>query len=137
MVISVTLLAIIVVPTLTAVMTAVHASTTATSAAEVETTLLNAVDRINRSPADRCDYHQYATAAVLTQGWEADLIETEHAYLDMSLSPPDWTVGPDPAVGEACPASGHRADLVQQVSITVTSPNGRVSRTIKVVKSNV
>ena len=136
-VIAITLMAIVVVPTLRAVITSIQASTSATSAAEVETALLNAVDRVNRSPADRCDYHQYARAAVLTQGWAADTVETEHAFLDTSLVPADWSIGADATVGEACPVTGHRDDLIQQVSITVTSPDGKVSRTIKVVKSNV
>jgi len=147
LVIAITLLAIVAVPTLRAVITSIQASTSATAAAEVETALLNAVDRVNRSPADRCDYHQFARAAILTQGWGEETVQTEHAYLDTSLTPTDWSTGP--AIGPACPAEApgddpayepagqYRDDLIQQVSITVTSPDGKVSRTIKVVKSNV
>ena len=137
MVIVVTLMAIVIVPTLRVVITSIQASTTATSAAEVETALLNAVDRVNRSPADRCDYSEYATAAVLTQGWDASAVSVANWYLDTSQTPAAWVVGPDPVIGAGCPATGHRNDLIQQVAITVTSPDSKVSRTIKVVKSNV
>ncbi|MBT5754406.1 MAG: hypothetical protein HOI41_05530 [Acidimicrobiaceae bacterium] len=135
LVIAITLLAIVAVPTLRAVITSIQASTSATAAAEVETALLNAVDRVNRSPADRCDYQQFARATILTQGWGEETVDIEHAFLDSSLNPTDWSVGPDS--GPACPAGEYRDDLIQQVAITVTSPNGKVSRTIKVVKSNV
>jgi hypothetical protein len=133
--VAIALLSVLVIPVLAAVALTIRASTTATSSSQVETALLNAVDRVNRAPNTECDYGTYAEAAVLTQGWTADEVAVQHAYLDMSLATPDWMAGA-PAT-PACPASGPREDLIQQVLITVTSPDGKVSRTIQVVKSNV
>lgn len=134
-VVAVTLLGVLVVPVMGAVMLSIRASTTATMASEVETALLNAVDRVNRSPVTSCDYSQYAEAAMLTQGWSESDVVVEHFYLDTALPTPDWVVGPPGA--SACPGGVHRDDLIQKVSINVTSPDDKVSRTIQVVKSNV
>jgi type II secretory pathway pseudopilin PulG len=134
-VVAVTLLAVLIVPVMRSVIVSIRASTTATAASEVETALLNAVDRVNRSPVTSCDYSQYAEAAMLTQGWsEADVV-VEHFYLDTTLPTPDWVAGPPGAA--ACPGGLHRDDLIQKVSISVTDPGDKVSRTIQVVKSNV
>ena len=118
-----------------AVITSIQASTTATAASEVETALLNAVDRINRAPVDRCDYTQFAVAAMLTQGWSESDVVVDHFYLDETLPVHDWAQG---ATGTAaCPTAVHTDDLIQKISITVTDPADKVTRTIEVVKSNV
>lgn len=130
--VTIALLGIVVVPVLNSVIMTITASTVATSASEVETALLNAVDRVNRAPFTRCDYTEFARAAVLTQGWSASEVSVDQGFLDVGT---DLFV-PGTA-GPACPDGGHRRDLIQQVSITVTSPDGRVTRTIEVVKSEI
>ncbi|MEP1124148.1 MAG: hypothetical protein ABJH68_09700 [Ilumatobacter sp.] len=131
-VVTITLLGIVVVPVMRSVILSITASSVAKQASEVETALLNAVDRVNRAPFTRCDYTEFARAAVLTQGWSADEVSVEQSYLDVGT---DLFV-PGTA-GPACPNGGHRRDLIQQVAITVTSPNGDVTRTIEVVKSEI
>ena len=136
-VITIILLGIVVVPVMRSVIMTITASASAQSASEVETALLNAVDRVNRADFDRCDYKIFAQAAVQTQGWDKDQITATQGYLDHATDL--FIEGPTGALdpGPACPETGFRTDLIQEISITVTSPDGRVTRTIQVVKSNV
>lgn len=130
-VVTIALLSLIVVPLLSAMSTLTGASSTSRQAANVETALINAVDRINRAPSDQCDYTRYAEAAVLTQGWQASQVSVGHAYLDGGA----WVVGPVGAA--ACPTDGDRPLLVKLVDIAITSPDGKVTRSVQVVKSDV
>ena len=70
-VVTLALAAMLVIPLTSAVFTATSVSSVARSAAQVETALVNAADRVNRAPS-RCDYTIYAQAAVQTQGWQPD-----------------------------------------------------------------
>lgn len=128
-VISIALLGVVVVPIIAALATAIGASSTAQSAAQVESALLNAADRINRAPL-RCDYDQYAQAAVQTQGWVADRATTVTQWYDPANR--QWSND-----GNGCRFDSPTMDLVQRVRITVMSPDGDISRTIEVVKSRV
>lgn len=130
-VVTIALMGLIVIPILSAVTTLTKASNTSRQAANVETALINAVDRINRAPSDECDYGRYAEAAVLTQGWSAGQASVDHAYLDGG----NWVSGP--AGAEACPTAGDRPLLVKLVRVSVTSPDGKVTRSVEVVKSDV
>ena len=62
-VIAVVLMGTVVVAILNAVTTSVRASSVSRSAAQVETAVVNASDRVNRAPK-RCDYTIYVQAAV-------------------------------------------------------------------------
>jgi hypothetical protein len=136
-VISIVLMGTVVVAILNAVATSIRMSSVSRDAAQVETVVVNAADRINRAPI-RCDidgYTEYAVAAVRSQGWWtnegefAQAANVRHEFYDPTASPP-WREG-------VCPADDFGKRLIQRVSITVTSPSESVSRTIQVVKSDV
>jgi prepilin-type N-terminal cleavage/methylation domain-containing protein len=131
-VVTVTLMAIVVAPILAAVSTAVRESSRSRSAAQVETTIVNAADRVNRAPKV-CDYNVYVKAAVRAQQWDesrASIVE-EHYVPPADLSQQgQWVPG-------ACEIDTATDLLVQRITITIKSPDGKVSRTIQVVKSDV
>lgn len=136
-VISIVLMGTVVAAILNAVTTSIRMSSVSRDAAQVETVVVNAADRINRAPI-RCDidgYTEYAVAAVRSQGWWtnegefAQAANVRHEFYDPTASPP-WREG-------VCPADDFGKRLIQRVSVTVTSPNESVSRTIQVVKSDV
>lgn len=140
-VITITLLAIVVVPILNAVYSSIEASSRSRSAAQVETLVVNAADRVNRAPK-ACDYYSYARAAVLSRGWdESSVTGFEQAYYAPSMSDPaqvdlsqpgNWVFG-----STACRLDEPSELEVQLVRIQISSPDGKVSRTIEVVKSDV
>lgn len=130
-IIAISLMAIAVVPILQAVQTGIKASTVNQGAANAETAIVDAADRINRAPQD-CDYSPYAQASVQTKGWAPTSAKVVTQYYDRVSN--TWTAGTG---GSGCPDSGLTADLVQKVKITITTPQGDVSRTIEVVKSSV
>lgn len=135
-VIAITLLAVIVVPVLGGVRMATKASAVSRAASNVETALINAVDRVNRADArtqQLCDYEAYARAAVVTQGWSAGEVSTRTEYLDVASG--TWAQGPPSAGG--CQGGVYQQGVVQRVTITVTDPQRHVTRSIQVVKSNV
>ncbi len=136
-VVSIALMGLVVVGTLNAVTTTIRASSTSRSAANVETSLVNAADRVNRAPK-RCDYTIYAQAAVQTQGWAPDTARVSQEYYQPGANPTaagTWMSGPPGSTG--CAGSTPTELLVQRVAISITSPDGKVTRTIEVVKSDV
>lgn len=131
---AVTLMGVIVVPTLDAVIGVITTSARATRNAHVETVVQNAADRVTRAPRE-CDYTIYAEAAVRSEGWEANTVSLQQLH---------WEPGSTPAaagswVSGAClPGASTPADLlVQKIVITVSEPTSRTSgsRTMEVVKS--
>jgi Tfp pilus assembly protein PilE len=136
-VIVIVLLGTVTAPMLTATRSAVISSSGNRAAAKVETALVNATDRVLRAPK-RCNYVQYVQAAVLTEGWRADQATATHAYYVPAAtpaSPGTWVQGP--ASHPACPTPSATDGLVQRVTITITSSDGKISRTLHVVKSDV
>ena len=135
-VIALALMGTVAVASMSAVTTSIRTSSVSRSAAEVETALVNAADRVNRATKS-CDYTIYAQAAVQTEGWPASAAVVTHEYYQPSGSPAvagQWLTGP--AAAPACP--GLEADLlVQKVTIRITNPNGNIARSIQVVKSDV
>ena len=136
-VISIVLMGTVVVAILNAVSTSIRTSSVSRDAAQVETVVVNAADRINRAPI-RCDidgYTEYAVAAVRSQGWWtnegefAQAADVRHEFYDPTVSPP-WREG-------VCPVDDFGKRLIRRVTITITSPQRSVSRTIQVVKSDV
>lgn len=136
-VIAIVLMGVVVIAILNAVSTSVKASSVSRSAAQVETAIVNAADRVNRAPA-RCDYTIYAQAAVQTEGWEPDRATVTHEYY---VPGPDATVEGTWQTGAAgspgCPGAAPTDLLVQRVTISITSPDGKVRRNVQVVKSDV
>jgi len=135
-VLTVVLLGIVVVPVLAAVRGAVRVSSVSESAAQVETVLVNAADRVQRAPDGRCDYTVNAQAAAAAMGWDPGQIALEQEYLDPTLG---WTQGPAAPLGAgpACPESGDQERLAKRITILVASPDGLVHRHMQVVKSDV
>ncbi len=137
--ISIVLIGLVVVPLLQAVSTSIVASSTSRSAAQVETALVNAADRVNRAPI-HCDYTIYAQAAVQTQ-WGPDagdrVVLTQFYYVPGANATQNgsWLEGipGTPACKNGTPSDGE----VQKVRMTITSPDNKISRTIEVVKSDV
>jgi type II secretory pathway pseudopilin PulG len=131
-VVAVVLVGTTLVSLLTTVMATVTSSSQSRSLSQVNTVLQNAADRVNRAPK-RCDYAIYVSAAAQSQGWEpSTAVSTyEHYVPGPTLATPGtWAPG-------ACPVEGAVELLVQRVTITVTSPDGSVTRTIQVGKSDV
>lgn len=136
-IITIVLLSIVTLAILQAVTTSIKSSSVSRAAAQVETTVVNAADRVNRAPKD-CNYLRFAQAAVLTQGWPASTVSVAHEYYvpgANAATAGSWTTGTGNSPG--CPGATPDDLLVQRVSITITSPDGRVHRTIQVVKSDV
>lgn len=136
-VIAMVLIGIVVLGMLEAVRTSVQASSTSRAAAQVETAVVNAADRVNRAPKT-CDYTIYAQAAVQTQGWDPGTASVEHEYYvpgPTATTNGTWQKGNASAPG--CPGPDAPDLLVQRVTITITSPDVDVRRSIQVVKSDV
>lgn len=136
-VITIALLGIVVAGILTAAATGARVSSIDHSAAQVETAIVNAADRLNRAPK-RCDYTVYAQAAVQTQGWDPNTIGVSQEYYLPGATAADegvWAAGS--AAAPACPDATPTDLLVQRITLTITSPDGEIHRTIQVVKSDV
>ncbi len=132
---TVVLLGIIVIAVLSAVRASVRASTTAETAAEVETLVVNAIDQVTREPITTCDYTDAVTAAVeryTDSTWDpiAAHVIVEQAYLEPDGS---WTNDPTPGDNMPVPC----AQQVWRVTVTISAPDGGLSRTIQVVKSEI
>lgn len=131
-VLTVVLLGVVVVPVLAAVRSAVRTSAVAESAAQVETVLIDATDRVHRA-ANSCDFTGDAASAAESIGWPTASVTVRHEYLDETGQ---WATGTVPEL-PACPDGNNRLGLAKRVTITVTDPDGHVSRTIQMVKSDV
>ena len=138
-VIAIALVGMVVVPILRAVSTSIVASSTSRSAAQVETALVNAADRVNRAPV-HCDYSVYAQAAVQTQ-WGPEAASrvtlTQYYYVPGASAAAAGAWVPGPAGTPACEIGTPTDGIVQKVRIAITSPDNKVTRTIEVVKSDV
>ena len=133
-VITIVLIGIVVVPLLIASMSSITASSQTREAAETETVLQNAADRLNRAPA-QCDYTPYIQAAVKAKGWDPSLVSASYEYYTpgstvLVATPGTWLAG-------ACPPAGRTPMLIQRVTITMNSPSHLVTQTIRVIKNDV
>ncbi|MGI9645285.1 MAG: type IV pilus modification PilV family protein [Ilumatobacteraceae bacterium] len=130
--ISIVLIGMVVVSMLAALFTSIKASSVVFEAAQVETVLLNAGDRIARAP-QLCEYEEYVDAAALAEGWTV----AETSVVVELYSPGANGPGPeDDWVTQTCPDDVSAFD-VQRLTVTATNPDGDVTRTLMVVKSNV
>ena len=133
-IITIVLVSLAVIPIMDATLTSIRASTIAREAAEVETVLGNASDRVNRAPT-LCDYTIYVEAAALSKGWPATKASATYEYYvpgssALAATPGTWAPG-------ACPGNVRTPRLIQLVTISMTSESGKVTRTVKVIKSDV
>lgn len=135
-VMAITLIGIIIIPLIEATFVSVKASSTSRIVAELDTALQNAADRVNRAPT-LCEYDEYVQAAIVAKGWKASQVTATYAHYEpgTSLKAIDNTPGQWAAGG--CIGATFTQGLIQKVTITVTSEQGSIQRTIEVVKSDV
>ena len=135
-VMAITLIAIVIIPIIQATFVSVKSSSTARIVAEVDTALQNAADRVTRAP-NLCDYDEYIQAALIAKGWDPSQVTAiyQHYEPGTSLKAIDGTPGQWVAGG--CIGNTRTPRLIQKVTITVTSNQESVQRTIEVVKSDV
>jgi Tfp pilus assembly protein PilV len=134
---TIVLMGLVLVPLMNASIMAVKASSSSRRVAELQTVLLNAADRVNRANVN-CDYLVYIQAAAQTKGWDPDQASATYEWYQPGSSatvPGTWQTGP--AATPGCNGSAPTQNLVQRVTITMTSPEANLSRTIVMVKSNV
>lgn len=133
MVVTVALVGIAVVPIMVAAWVLVKNSSYNRTATRVESILNNAADRVNRAEG-LCDYSIFYEAAVQSQGWTSSQVTAEYAWYESGATaalPGVWHTG------AACPPAGFTDDLVQRVTIVLSSPDGAVRRSMQVVKSRI
>ncbi len=129
---TIVLMGIVLLPLMNAAITAVKSSSSSRRVAELQTVLLNAADRVNRAPV-KCDYLVYVEAAAQTKGWAPEQATATYEWYQPGATAAvagTWQPG-------ACNGPTPTLNLVQRVTITMTSPEANVSRTIQVVKSDV
>lgn len=132
-VITITLLGVVVVPILAAVATSIRSSRVSEDAAQVETLLVNAVDRVNRATRGDfpCDLTSPVAAAVETVGWPATSVNVGHEYLDVNEN---WITDPS---GTACPGGAFQNGIVQRITISITSPDEGITRSLQVIRGDI
>jgi prepilin-type N-terminal cleavage/methylation domain-containing protein len=131
---TIAVMAILMAPMMGAAQASIRASSNTRAMAQVETVLQNAADRVNRAPKV-CDYGVYARAAAQSIGWPGSQAVVAHSRFVPGASPAvagTWTTD-----GKACAGSEPDTLLVQKVTITVSSPDGRVRQSVEVVKSDI
>ena len=135
MVVTVTIMGLAMIPIMIAALSLITTSSYTRNATKVETVLANAADRLNR-PSESCTVENYrgvVEAAVSVPKWDVSLVTTEFSYFV-----------PGPTVSDAgtwepglCPPNTLAKDVVQMVEIGLTSPDGKVHRSMQVVKSKI
>lgn len=131
-VIAISLMAILVIPIFGAVKLSITESSRSRSAAQVETAIVNVADRVNRADKS-CTYLPFVQSAMRVQKWDPSLatVVEEHYVAPANLNQPgQWVAG-------GCVADTPTDLLVQRVTIKITSPDRKASRSIQVVKSDV
>ncbi len=122
--VTIVLMGTVLIGILAAVRTSIQASSMAESAAEIETLLVNAVDRVNRADNTDCDFESEVGAAVETYGWPASSAQVVHEYLQPDGS---WSLVPGVIDCE---------DQIRRIRITLTHPDKDIVRRLEVVKGD-
>jgi type II secretory pathway pseudopilin PulG len=132
-VIAIAMIGVIVVPILTTVATSMRTSRVSDDAAQVETLLVNSIDRINRAGRGDfpCDLTSPVVAAVETVGWPVANVTVGHEYLDPAGQ---WQTDPS---GTACPGGSFQNGIVQRITVTITSPAEEITRSLQVIRGDV
>lgn len=134
--ISLALISTLVAALIGAVLVSVGSSSVAFEGAKVETVLLNAADRIDRA-RQLCDYEEYVDAAAAAvdadNPWPASSITaTVEKLVDNTGSPTnDWQPSDCATDPDVEPFD------VQRITITASNPEGSITRTLTMVKSDV
>ncbi|MDJ0770255.1 MAG: hypothetical protein QNJ12_15750 [Ilumatobacter sp.] len=128
--ITIVLTGLVVVGLMAGIRTLIVSSSVVYNSAQLETVLVNAADRIERAP-QLCEYEDYVDAAALANGWPASTTTASVERLkDVTTGNPatDWEDQP-------CPDDVQPFD-VQRLVITATTPDGEITRTMLVIKSD-
>ena len=135
-VMTIVLVGTVVLAIMNASIAGIRSSSVSAYAGQVETVLQNAADRVNRA-TKRCEYSEFVRAAASAQ-WgpeHADLASATYQYYEPNSAgvavAGAWVGGPSKACAGDLPNTE-----VQLVSIKVTSPDGKVTRQVKVVKND-
>ena len=131
-IITIVLMGTVLIAIMNASIAGIKASSSAGDVAQIETVLQNAADRVNRAPV-KCDYGVYVSAAAQVAWGDPSLATASYKWYQPgadATATGTWNTGP-------CSTPGVAGKDVQLVTITVTSPSGRVTRSMQVVKSNV
>ena len=129
---TIAVMAIVIAPVLDSVIATIRSSRSSSDISQIQTVLQNAADRVNRAPKG-CDYRVYAEASALSEGWassQVSVVQKHFVPAASSTQPGSWVAG-------SCVGTTPTDLIVQLVTITVTSPDGNVHKTIEVVKSDV
>jgi hypothetical protein len=85
-----------------------------------------------------CDYLMYAQGAVMVEGWDPGQVSlTTQYYVPGATASVAGTWATGSPGWEGCVGSSPTELLVQRVRVNIVSPDGKVRRSIEVVKSNV
>lgn len=133
---TIAVMSIIMAPLFSGVIASIRASTYTRNTAQVITTIENAADRVNRS-TKRCDYTSVVQNAVKSLGWLPSQVTVVQSRYTPGATPALATPGTWSTDGKACLNNVLTPLLVQRVTIKVSSPDGNVSRTIEVIKSDI
>jgi type II secretory pathway pseudopilin PulG len=133
-VVTITLMGAAVIPLMIAALTLTTSSSDNRMRSKVETALRNAADHVNRANTQKnCkDYTEFARAPIDSLGWDLSQLKVEHQWYEPNA---DATVKGKWYPG-ICPPTGFEDNLVQLVTITIESPDGSISKTTQVVKSD-
>ena len=132
-VVAITLIGVLIVPLLSAVTASIRSSMVSEAGAQVETLLVNSIDRVNRAKRSDfpCDLTSPVEAAVETVGWPTSSVVVDHEYLDPSGN---WVTDPS---GTACPGGAFQNGIVQRITVTITNPDQGLTRSLQVVRGDI
>lgn len=131
-VVAIALMGIAIIPVMLVGILNIRTSSQSRTAARTATVLSNAADRVNRA-SEGCNYDVYVQAAALSEGWAPSTVSASYQWYEPAGDPTvlgTWHEG-------ACPGPVRPDGLVQKVTIRVVSPDGKIDRTMVVVKSDV
>ena len=139
---AIVLLGTVVTTLLAAVQAGVTTSARNRQAAAIETMVVNIADRINRAPADKCNYAPYAQFAADTYDWDGT-VDVDQYYYEPPPATPSGAAQLQLAGSwqgdgsSACKEDARRENEASRIVVTIRAAGSNTWRTIEVVKSNV
>ena len=132
--VTIVLMGTVVLGLLAATRTQITASRTSREAAQVESALLAAADRVERAPRSEgytCDLSGPVYAAAQLELGVSAADAPTYAKLDYEhLTATGW-------MPDACPGGAYQPNLVQRIGITMISPDTGLTRKLEVLKGDV
>lgn len=131
-VVTIILMGTVLLAIMQAAISGIKSSSASNDLAKIETVLQNAADRVNRAPLS-CNYDQFVKAAAQAADWDPEQASAAYQYYVPGTDATQtgtWQTGP-------CSTPGVAGKDVQLVTITIVSPDGKVTRSMQVVKSHV